>query len=287
MSLFKGGLTLIQAWLACQKMSRPDEQISPAPSLPMTDWLTFLPVSVQHYVSGNVSKSALLTKLMPLSFISLLCTLVIAANHFPEKYDWQRRVISHLISPRHNPDGFFIAALGMAVSALLALPFGGYVGRRLHGVSPRLAHGTGVALGVGIFLVVTVTLPFNVESMPASLRWVHEALARTAAVGIFGGMIGCCVCGLKDRMGGLRSLNRQMVVAWVMLTMLPVVCGVLAGILKLGRKAKIEWAIETRAQLKPTMVWQLAFWEWVGVAAFILFMVISVSLLPARVKSLR
>ena len=38
--------------------------------------------------------------------------------------------------------------------------------------------------------------------MPESVRWVHEALARTAAVGIFGGMICCCVCGLKDRLRG-------------------------------------------------------------------------------------
>ena len=141
-----------------------------------------------------------------------------------------------------------------------------------------------MGLGLGIFLVVTVTLPFNVDSMPAGVRWVHEALARTAAVGIFGGMVGCCVCGLRDRLGGRQSLNRLMVASWVSLTMLPLVCGVLAGILKFARKAKIEWAVQTREQLKQTMIWQLAFWEWVGIAAFMLFMVISVALLPARVK---
>jgi hypothetical protein len=93
------------------------------------------------------------------------------------------------------------------------------------------------------------------------------------------------MCGLKDRVGGRRSLNRAMVVSWVSLTMLPIVCGVLAGVLKIARKAKIGWAVEIRQELKQTMIWQLAFWEWVGVTAFILFMLISVMMLPARVKA--
>jgi hypothetical protein len=265
-------------------MSLPDEPVCLPASLPVTDRLNFLPSSIRRYVVGNVSKGTLLTRLLPLSFASLLSTLVIAAHHFPEDYDWRRQVISHLISPRYNPEGFLISSVGMAVSALLALPFAGYVGRRLRDVAPVLSQWSGMALGIGIFLVVTVTLPFNVDSMPESVRWVHEALARTAAAGIFGGMICCCVCGLKDRMGGRRALNRWMVASWVSLTMLPVVCGVLAGILKFARKAKIEWAMEIRQELKQTMIWQLAFWEWVGVTAFILFMLISVTMLPARVK---
>ncbi|MBJ7257509.1 MAG: hypothetical protein JHC69_11960, partial [Akkermansiaceae bacterium] len=118
---------------------------------------------------------------MPLSFLVLFTTLFVAALHFPESYDWQRRVISHLISPRHNPDGFLIPSLGMAFSALLVLPLGGYIGRRLWGISRLLAQWVSGLLGAGIFLVVTVTLPLNVESMPASVHWVHEALARLAA----------------------------------------------------------------------------------------------------------
>lgn len=268
-------------------MSQPDDHVPLSSSLPATDRLNFLPGWIQSYVGGDVSKNTLLGYLLPLSFISLLGTLAIAASHFPGGYDWQRRVISHLISPRYNPDGFLIASIGMVVSALLALPFAGYVGKRLCAVAPRLGHWSGVGLGLGIFLVVTVTLPFNVDSMPEGVRWVHEALARTAAVGIFGGMVGCCVCGLRYWLGGRRSLSRLMVAGWVSLTLLPLVCGVLAGILKFGRKAKIPWAMETREQLKQTMIWQLAFWEWVGVAALILFMVIAVALLPARVRSSR
>ncbi|NQX00523.1 hypothetical protein HQ447_07665 [bacterium] len=268
-------------------MSRPEDHITYPFFGRLAIPMTALPVSLRNYLAGNVSRSTLLGKLLPLSFISLFSTLVIAAQRFPEAYDWQRRVISHLISPRHNPDGYLISSLGMALSALLAVPFAGYVGQRLRQVSPKLSHGSSVALGVGILLVVTVTLPLNVESMPPSVRWVHEALARTAGVGIFGGMIGCCVCGWKDRLrrDGRQLLNPRMVNAWISLTLLPIVCGALAGILKLARKAGWEWAGQLRLQLKPTMLWQLAFWEWVGVVAFVLFMVIAVLLLPARVKA--
>ncbi|MBJ7395021.1 MAG: hypothetical protein JHC76_03165 [Akkermansiaceae bacterium] len=222
---------------------------------------------------------------MPLSFLVLFTTLFVAALHFPESYDWQRRVISHLISPRHNPDGFLIPSLGMAFSALLVLPLGGYIGRRLWGISRLLAQWVSGLLGAGIFLVVTVTLPLNVESMPASVHWVHEALARLAAVGMVGGMICCCVGGLKDRFGGKQTLSPLMVTSWSALTLIPVICGILAGILRLARKADFEWAHQLRQLLRSTMVMQLAFWEWVGVVAFILFLVSSVLFLPPRVKT--
>lgn len=229
----------------------------------------------------------LLTVLLPLSFISIFSTLVIAARYFPGSYDWKRQVISHLISPRHNPDGFLLPSLGMALSAVFALPVAGYVSQRLREVSPRLSHWVGVGLGVGIFLVVTVTLPFNTPSMPESVHWVHEALARIGAVGIVGGMVCCCVIGLRDRFGGRRSLDPRLVASWACLTLVPVLCGILSGILKFSRKAGFEWAIQLRLELKKTMLLELAFWEWVGVVGFVFFMVISVMLLPAQVKKLR
>jgi len=180
-----------------------------------------------------------------------------------------------------------ISALGMALSALFALPFAGYVEQRLHTVAPRLSRWSGVALALGIFLVMSVPLPLNVDFMPKSVRWIHEALARTAAGCIFGGMIGCCICALKDRISGEQTLNRAMVISWIVLTGFPILGGILGGILKIARKADIEWAVQTRAQLKQTMVWQLAFWEWICVVALILFMLVSVTMLPDRMKSSR
>ncbi len=267
-------------------MSQSEEPIILSMTSPMEDRLAFLPRSLQQYAAGNVSKSTLLTRLLPLSFITLFSTLFIAAQQFPEEYDWRRRVISHLISPRHNPEGYLLPSIGLAVAALLCLPVAGYIEQRLHGVAPKLSRWAGMGLGLGIFLMVTVPLPFNVDSMPPAVHWVHEALARTAAVAIIGGMICCCLCGLKDRFRGEQTLSRAMVVTWTSLTAFPFVFGILAGILKICRKAKMEWAMELRLQLKPTVVWQLAFWEWVGVVAFILFMLASAMLLPARIRGM-
>jgi hypothetical protein len=253
----------------------------------MVGVLNFLPRPLQRYVTGNVTKQLLLSVLLPLSFLSLFSTLVIAAQDFPGDYDWRKQVISRLISPRYNPEGFLLPSLGMAASALLCLPVAGYIGQRLRQVSPKLAKGVGRGLGAGIFLVVTVALPFNVEWMPKSLHGVHEALARAGAVGVVFGLVCCCFCGLADRFsrwGGGRTLHPAMVSVWILFTLVPVVCGVFAGILRLARKADLAWAHAIRMELKQSMIWQLAFWEWVGVVGFVLFMIISVGLLPARVK---
>lgn len=253
----------------------------------MKDPLSFLPRPIRQYVEGNVSRTSLLTVLLPLSFLSIFGTLVIAAQNFPGDYDWKRQVISHLISPRYNPAGFLLPSIGMALSAIFSLPVAGYISQRLREVSPRLSHWVGVGLGVGIFLVVTVTLPFNTPAMPDSVHWVHEALARTGAVGVVGGMVCCCVIALRDRFGGRRVLNPALALSWASLTLVPVLCGILAGILKFSRKAGFEWAIQLRQELKQTMLLQLAFWEWVGVIGFVFFMVISVLLLPGRLKDSR
>jgi hypothetical protein len=268
-------------------MSPPDEQSS----LPFTSsiadrWIVF-PRLCQQYVAGNVSKSALLTKLLPLSYLSLFITLVVAAHHFPEKYDWSRRVISHLISPRYNPAGYLIPLLGMAVAALLALPIAGYVEQRLQSIAPRLSRWAGAGLSIGILLVMSVTLPFNIPTMPACVRWVHEALAQAAGIFIIIGMICCFLCAIKDRFYGQKRLSQALVAGWSLVTLLPIVSGLFLASLKLSRKAGIEWADQLRMQLNQTIVWRLAFWEWFGVVAFLLFMLISAMLLPERTESLR
>lgn len=238
-------------------------------------------------MGGNVSRSTLLFILLPLSYVSLLITLFIAARRFPVPYDWGRRVISHLISPRYNPDGFLISSLGMAVAALLALPFAGYLERRLQAVAPRLSRWVGVGFGIGIILVVAVTLPFNIPAMPVGVRWVHEALAQAAGICIITGMICCFVCGFRDRFYGRKKLRRRLVVTWLLITLLPLVSGLLLGSLRIFQKAGIEWAVQLRMSFNQSVLWQLAFWEWIAVVSFLVFMLVSVMLLPERADSSR
>src|SRR6266536_1919320 len=113
-----------------------------------------MPRSIQKLLTGHVSKAALLTKLLPLSFASFFGTLITAAFFFPGQYDWRQRVISHLISPRHNPHGYWLPSIGIAAAMLLAWPFADYVEQRLRAITPRIARSAGVAFALGFVLML-------------------------------------------------------------------------------------------------------------------------------------
>ena len=66
---------------------------------------------------------------------------------------------------------------------------------------------------------------------------------------------------------------------------MPFICGVISGVMLLGRKADQEWAVSAAKALRPTMVWQLAFWEWLGMGILFAFLFLSVLWLPEPVKS--
>jgi hypothetical protein len=69
--------------------------------------------------------------LLVLIFLSFFGTLTLTASMFPQNYDWRYRVISNLLSPRDNPDWYWIAAVGLGLSGVLMLPFAGYLGHSL------------------------------------------------------------------------------------------------------------------------------------------------------------
>ena len=239
--------------------------------------------SIQKHFSGNVSKTALLTRLLPLSFASLFGTLIAAALFFPGDYDWRVRVISHLTSPRHNPDGYWLPSLGIMAAMLLALPFAGYLAQRLHAIKPRLARSAGLSFAFGFALMV-LSVTAQLAQPVIGLPWLHEFLARASA-GIFVvGMFCCCACALKDRLhrfGGQRSLPAALALYWWSLTLLPIGC--LAGIgvlVLLGHQAGQTWAEDFRQSFRHTMLWQLAFWEWIGAMVAFGFLTGSVLLLP-------
>jgi len=75
--------------------------------------------------------------LLALIFISFFGTLTVSAWMFPHDYDWRYRVISNLLSPRDNPNHYWLAASGLVLTGLLMLPFAGYLQRHLEGIAPR------------------------------------------------------------------------------------------------------------------------------------------------------
>jgi len=244
---------------------------------------------IQMAFAGHVSKTVLLTRLLPLSIASFFGTVIIAAFYFPVPYHWSVRVISKLTSPHDNPDAYWLPCLGFAVSGLLALPFAGYVQRHLCGITPRLARAAGAAFALAfvLLLLTGVVLPQRLMSLSAWHR-IHESLARGSA-GAFGfGMVCCCICAFSDRFrvfGGQRSLGTALSYYWGWVTLLPVAGALIIGVLVfLGQQADQAWAEQARETFRNTALWHLAFWEWFGSVAFFGFMLVTVLLLPEAIR---
>src|ERR1700751_2137981 len=91
-----------------------------------------------------------LAALLALIFISFFGTLSLSAWMFPQNYDWRYRVISNLLSPRDNPNHYWLPACGIILAALLMVPLAVHIRRQLEIVSPRLAKVSGAAFFAGI-----------------------------------------------------------------------------------------------------------------------------------------
>jgi len=232
----------------------------------------------------------LLTILLPLSIASFFGTVIVGAFFFSVPYDWSVRAISDLTSPRDNPDAYWLPCLGLAVSAVLALPFAGYVERRLRGIAPRLARPTGIAFALAFILLLLTGIVVPQDVLPV-FGWhgMHEFLARSSALAFSVGMVCCCACALGDRFrifGGQRSLGTTLSYYWGWVTLLPVSCAIILGALQfLGHQADQAWAEQARMSFRHTVMWHLAFWEWIGSVTFFMFMVVTVLLLPEGIKA--
>ncbi len=241
---------------------------------------------VRNFFSGQVSRTTLLAGLL-LGFASFFSTVIAGMALYPGDFDWRRRVMSRAISPHHNPDAYWIPALGVVAAALLFLPFAGYVEQRLRAVTPRSARWVGGAFTLGILLFIGVGVPLPAD-MPRGFRRLHEVFARASAGALAVGMVGCCWCAFKDwfrSWGGQRLLRERLVFCWLSLPLMLVGFGLICGLMLLGREAEMAWALQAGDVLRPTMFWQLAFWEWVGVVAFFGFLFVSALWLPEHARS--
>jgi hypothetical protein len=263
-------------------LSQPSGQMMPTRPDTRAHRSVPLVACLARFCTGNVSRASLLFCLLPLSVASLAGTFVFGIYLFPGHYDWRTQVMSHVISPVHNPHAYWLPALGIAAASLLCLPLAGYIGSRLGPIMPRLAGSVRVTLGIGLILLATTAIP-----LPGMGR-LHETLARAGAAAIVIGLLCCSACALKDRfhsLGGRRLLGRKLALCWISLAVLPLAVAAGSGILLLGRNAHLHWAVAISQAVRPTVLWQLAFWEWLGVALLFGFCFLSVGWLPAQVHS--
>jgi hypothetical protein len=236
------------------------------------------------FFSGNLARKTLLLVVVPLIFLSYFGTLALAIFRFPESYDWRSTVISHLISPRNNPEFHTVPAVGVAITGLLMIPFAGYIQRRLHAASPLGAKIGSFAFGIGAILLILAGLIASPAHHGAfGVPRLHEMCARSAALGIGIGLFSFCVCALKGYFLSAKGKNlypRRLLVAWVLLTLVPILGAILSECLVLTMRAHFSWTEPIAPFLKNAPFWHLAFWEWIGSAVVFLFLLSSAFFLP-------
>jgi len=221
--------------------------------------------------------------LLALIFLSSFGTLTLSASMFPLNYDWRYRVISNLLSPRDNPDCYWIAAMGLGLSGVLMLPFAGFLRHYLGVVAPRMAKVTAAAFVLGIIALICacVVLPQHTHAT-LGIQGLHEVLGHCSA-GFFAiGMLSGCWCASK-----VRAQNSA--AGWLFWSWLLVTAGPLIGLfgsetLLLLTQLEPSWAAPIRAALRDSVFWHLGFWEWTGAAGVFVFLCATVFLTPAQAQ---
>ena len=220
--------------------------------------------------------------LLALIFISFFGTLTVSAWMFPHDYDWRYRVISNLLSPRDNPNHYWLAASGLVLTGLLMLPFVGHLRRHLRMIAPLSANLSAGTFTVGIIALICAcfVVPQHTHEV-LGVRRLHELLGRSAAAFLAIGMLCGCWCAWKGR----TLFAPQLFWVWTPVTMLPLIGIFFSESLLLLARLKPSWATPIRGALRHSVFWHLGFWEWTGAVAVFVFLCGGVFLTPPRMVS--
>jgi hypothetical protein len=226
-------------------------------------------------------RKSTLAVLLALIFFSFFGTLTASAWMFPQNYDWRYRVISNLLSPRDNPNHYWLAASGVALTGLLMLPFAGLLRRHLEVIAPRSAKLSAATFTVGIIALICACLvvPQHTHDV-LGVRRLHEFLGRSAAGFLAVGMLCGCWCAWKGRRR--NPFAAQLFWIWSLVTLLPLVGIFFSESLLLLTRLDPSWATPIHSALRHSVFWHLGFWEWTGAVAVFLFLCTAAFLTPRR-----
>src|SRR6201984_1045993 len=120
-------------------------------------------------------RKSTLAALLVLIFLAFFGTLALSARTFPRNYDWRYRVISNLLSPRDNPEHYWLAAIGVVMTGLLMLPFAAHLYGSLKPASARMAAVAGGAFALGVLFLICdcFVVPQHVHAT-LGVRRLHE-----------------------------------------------------------------------------------------------------------------
>jgi hypothetical protein len=223
-----------------------------------------------------LDRKPVLAVLLGLIFLSFFVTLGLSASMFPENYDWRYRVISNLLSPRDNPNHYWLPACGISVAALLILPLASFLRRHLEIASPRAALLSSGAFVAGIVSLICACLivPQHAHAV-LGIRRLHEFLGRCSAAFMATGMLSGCWCAWK-------GCKRPLFWTWSLATVVPLVGLFCSECLLLLARLEPSWAMPIRGTLRHSVFWHLGFWEWTGATAVFVFLCAAVFLMPSH-----
>lgn len=228
---------------------------------------------------GIFQRKAVLVGLLVLILVSFFGSLAVSAWMFPQHYDWRYRVMSNLLSPRDNPEHYWLPSIGVAIAGLCLLPFAFFLSRSLRAVSTMGASIIGIGFligGIGL-ACASLVVPQHVHAL-FGLRRPHELLARIAAGFMAMGMLAGCGCAWRGR-GRIRLW--RLFWSWLLLTV-PPLCGlIISELLLLLTQHHFAWATSVRRMFRHTVFWHLGFWEWSGAVAVFLFLCAAVLFMPS------
>ena len=224
--------------------------------------------------------------LLAMLFASYFGSLWAGSLNFPHGYDWRKNVISNLLSPRDNPDWYWLPSMGVALAGVCMLPLAAWIENELGDGDTRLARRVrrpAFLLGIGCLILSALVVPQHVHTV-LGLRHAHEMLARSSAVGLGVGMLCACQSPMFKNPDGLSKRLRVLRLMWRLATLPPIAGAVGSGVVvALARLHSAGGG--AAATFRGTMFWHLAFWEWAGSAGVFLFFASAVTLLrniPAR-----
>jgi hypothetical protein len=233
-----------------------------------------VPTAISHltdFCSGRLERRTLLRIFIPLIWASYFGSLTFAIWMFPGPFDWRTRSMSKLLYPDKNPQFHAIGSVGVAVAGLLAIPFAGWIGKRLRVVAPLPAAIGALAFGAG---AISLMLGALIVLQP----FLHEMFARGAGIGFGLGMLAfywCALRGLSVAPGEGHGRLR-IFLAWSLI----VPPALLVLVLRSLAAAHFQWTNPVYRAIENRSLWHLGFWEWIGSAAVFLFLLAAARFLP-------
>lgn len=240
-----------------------------------------------RFLTGDVEKDWLLTRIVPLAIMIFVITALISNLMFPSVYDWRYMVISDLTNEEANPQGFLILSLGISFLGVIIIPLPGFIHRRLK----LICRGTST-LGTFFFILGIIGFIFMgiiYEGTPGIPSRTHENLA---AVGFLGMLIGIFWWGwpmIKDelpRYNGKNQFNKKLQILGAVLLWFAVLgMGSAALYLEVVDNnwgwVGIEWV---EMGISPLL--SFALWEWLLVIFLLIYLPMLVMMIPVEVQPL-